>query len=254
MRIKLEIFEGPLDLLFYLVKKDHINIYDIPIARITQQYLEYLDLMRLLDLNIAGEFLVMAATLTQIKSRMLLPQAKKEEIKDEMDPRQELVEKLLEYEKFKEVAQHLGEREKARDLQFTRRAHQIPHKEEGKEPYFEASVFDLICAFTEALREVPKDLFYEVVRDEFSVEAKIHEILHFLLKQDLIVLNQLFQSAKNKLEIISIFLAVLELIRLKEIVIYQNRLFEEIKISRNTNNILPYEKDERQTDSTQVSH
>ena len=111
-KIKLEIFEGPLDLLIYLVKKDHLNIYDIPIAKVTQQYLEYLNLMQLLDLNIAGEFLVMAATLLQIKSKMLLPVDETVQGDQEQeDPRQELVRRLLEYEKFKEIAENLRQRE-----------------------------------------------------------------------------------------------------------------------------------------------
>src|SRR3989338_1696903 len=111
-RIKLEIFEGPLDLLLYLVKKDHLNIYDIPISKVTEQYLQYLNLMQLLNLNIAGEFLVMVATLMQIKSKMLLPAEESQEIQAEQeDPRAELVKRLLEYEKFKEIAQNLRQRE-----------------------------------------------------------------------------------------------------------------------------------------------
>jgi len=108
-KVKLEIFEGPLDLLLYLVKKDHLNIYDIPIAQVTEQYLKYLELMRLLDLNIAGEFLVIAATLMQIKSKMLLPAEEGQEESAQEDPRQELIRRLLEYEKFKEIAQALWE-------------------------------------------------------------------------------------------------------------------------------------------------
>ncbi|MFH1577472.1 MAG: segregation/condensation protein A [Candidatus Omnitrophota bacterium] len=244
-KIKLDIFEGPLDLLLYFVKKDHLNIYDIPIAKITEQYLAYMDFMRLSDLNIAGDFLVMAATLMQIKSRMLLPKdetAGQEEEED--DPRQELVQRLLEYQRFKEIAFELRQREQ-KEQQQLRRQHIVPfvnRKQLQEEVYFEASIFDLINAFTHALKEVPRELFYEVIKDEFTVEQKIHDILHLLLEKEVVVLFNLFDQSKNKLETIAIFLAVLELIRLKEIVILQKELFSGIEIVRNTDNIIPYER------------
>jgi segregation and condensation protein A len=245
-KIKLDIFEGPLDLLLYLVKKDHLNIYDIPIAKVTEQYLAYLELMRLLDLDIAGEFLVMAATLMQIKSRMLLPKDKIEQVtEEEIDPRQELVERLLEYRKFKEIASELRQRELKSKEQFRRKPGALPYgkAQSTEEVYFEASIFDLIDAFTQALKEeVPRDLFYEVIKDEFTVDQKIHDILHLLLNQEVLKLMQLFKQAKNKLEIIAAFLAVLELIRLKEIIVRQRGLFGEIEIVRNLNNIIAYER------------
>lgn len=244
-KIKLEIFEGPLDLLLYLVKKDHLNIYDISIARVTEQYLKYLELMKLLDLNIAGEFLVMAATLMQIKSKMLLPIEANQEIQEEEDPRAELVRRLLEYEKFKEIAEDLRQRESHQQEVFKR-----PKSEENKEmpaetetqSYFEASIFDLINAFSEALDEVPKEVFYEVVKDEFTIADKIHQLLHLLLVSTSIRLSELFAQAKNKMEIIVTFLAILELIRMKEIIIRQKELFGEIDIIRNKENIIPYER------------
>jgi segregation and condensation protein A len=245
-KIKLDIFEGPLDLLLYLVKKDQLNIYNIPIAQVTEQYLAYLELMRILDLNIAGDFLVMAATLMQIKSRMLLPQDESmTQEEQESDPREELVQRLLEYQRFKEIAAELGQREQKTKQHFPRPKQLLPPtgQDSSDEVYFEASIFDLISAFTQALKEeVPKELFYEVIKDEFSVEQKIHDILHLLLNQEVIVLNQLFSQAKNKLEIIVIFLAVLELIRIKEIIIRQKKLFAEIEIIRNLNNIIAYER------------
>jgi segregation and condensation protein A len=241
-KIKLQIFEGPLDLLLYLVKKDHLNIYDIPIAQITDQYLAYLELMKLLDLNIAGEFLVMAATLMQIKSKMLLP-AEVEPQEEEVDPRAELVRRLLEYEKFKEIAEDLRQRESTQQEVFKRpKAQDSASTPQDKEVYFEASIFDLITAFTKALKEVPKEVFYEVIKDEFTIEEKVHQILHLLLEKPMITLSELFISAKNKIEIIVIFLAILELIRMKEIVALQRDLFGEIEISRDKNNIIPYER------------
>jgi segregation and condensation protein A len=250
-KIKLEIFEGPLDLLLYLVKKEHLNIYDIPIAKVTEQYLQYLELMKLLDLNIAGEFLVMAATLMQIKSKMLLPideSAKAEEEQLE-DPRAELVRRLLEYDKFKEIAQNLKEREINQQEVFKRPKLQDKDAVLDETPaYFEASIFDLITAFTQALNEVPKELFYEVIKDEFTIEEKIHQILHLLLDLPSVLLSELFKQAKNKLEIIVSFLSILELIRLKEIIARQRTLFGEIEIVRNKENIIPYgRRDKTQT-------
>jgi len=242
-KVRLEIFEGPLDLLLYLVKKDHLNIYDIPIAKVTEQYLKYLELMQLLDLNIAGEFLVMAATLMQIKSKMLLP-AEEATVTEEEDPRAELVRRLLEYEKFKEVAETLRQREAGQQEVFKRPKSEVSKIEDRStgEVYFEASIFDLINAFTKALEEVPKDLFYEVIKDEFTIESKVHEILHLMMIGPRKSVAELFSKAKHKMEVIVIFLAILELIRVKEIVILQKGLFSEIEIMRNEANITPYDQ------------
>jgi len=243
-KIKLELFEGPLDLLLYLVKKDHLNIYDIPISKVTEQYLQYINLMQLLDLNIAGEFLVMAATLMQIKSKMLLPAEEGAGIEEEKeDPREELVRRLLEYEKFKEIAENLRQKETDQREVFKRPKTEVDKKEaQGEETYFEASIFDLISAFSKAIKDIPKDVFYEVVKDQFTVEQATHEILHLLLVKSEVKLSELFSRAKNKLDIIVTFLAVLELIRMKEIVARQNELFEDIDILRNKENIIPYER------------
>lgn len=238
-KIKLEMFEGPLDLLLYLVKKDHLNIYDIPIAKITEQYLQYLELMQLLNLSVAGEFLVMAATLMQIKSKMLLPAEESQGIEAEEDPRAELIKRLLEYEKFKEIAQNLRDKETKQSDVFKRPKTQEQEVPEENEGYFEASLFDLITAFSKALEDIPKELFYEVIKDEFTIEDKIHKILHLLLDVSSVNLSDLFKEAKNKLEIIVTFLAILELIRLKEIAARQKGIFQEIEIIRNKENIIP---------------
>jgi len=244
-KIKLQLFEGPLDLLIYLVKKDHLNIYDIPIAKVTEQYLSYLELMKCLDLNIAGEFLVMAATLMQIKSKMLLPpDPTTVEQKEVVDPREELVKQLLEYERFKEIAQELRQREASQQDVFKRPKTTVSGKELPPEGsvYFEASIFDLITAFSKALEDTPKELFYDVIKDEFTIEEKIHGILHSLLVKSSLSLTELFSQAKNKLEIIVTFLAILELIRMKEILAMQKEVFGEISILRNQNNIIPYDR------------
>ena len=234
-KVSLDVFEGPLDLLLYLIKKDEVNIYDIPIAKILAEYLQYIELMKLLDLNVAGEFIVMAATLIQIKSKMLLPVEEKieEEELEELDPRAELVKKLLEYRRFKEAALLLRKKEEHRREHFVR----VQQEASQEDVYFEANLFDLINAFTKALKDVPKELFLEVIKDEFTVEKKVHDILHYLVDEPKILIADLFDRAKNKLEIIAIFLSILELIRLKEIIIVQKGLFESILIMRNKDNI-----------------
>ena len=244
-KIRLDMFEGPLDLLLYLVKKDHLNIYDIPIAKVTQQYLEYINFMQLLDLNVVGEFLVMASTLMQIKSKMLLPAEELSVLEEESDPRAELVKKLLEYEKFKQIAENLKERETSQQEVFKRPKTDLSQgkDKEGKEDvYFEASIFDLISAFSRALKDVPREVFYEVIKDQFTVEQKVHDILHLLLVQSEIKLSELFTKSKSKIEIIVIFLAILELAKMKEIVARQDAEFEDIIILRNKENIIPYER------------
>lgn len=243
-KVRLELFEGPLDLLLYLVKKDHLNIYDIPVSQVTEQYLKYLELMQLLDLAIAGEFLVMAATLMQIKSKMLLPAEETKAEEAEEDPRAELVQRLLEYEKFKQIAENLRQKEAGQQELFKRPKVQenteLPELPAGV--YFEASIFDLINAFSKALEDVPKDLFYEVIKDEFTIEEKVHQILHLLLLRPCVKISELFAQAKHKLEVIVTFLAILELIRLKEIVARQKGLFDEVEVARNKENVIPYEK------------
>ncbi len=230
-KVKLEVFEGPLDLLLYLIKKNEIDISDIPITNITEQYLEYIELMRMLDLNIAGEFLVMAATLIHIKSKMLLPPDEKEILlEEEEDPREELVKRLLEYKRFKEVAGVLQDLEGQRKKMFTRNA---SFEADSGEKFFEASLFDLITALTRVLKDVPKDVFQEIVKDEFTVEQKVHDLLHMLVDSPQLYLSELFKNAKSKLEIIATFLAVLELIRLREIIVVQKQSFDDIEVRRN---------------------
>jgi len=242
-KIKLEFFEGPLDLLLYLIKKNEVSIYDIPIATITEQYLQYIEVMKLLDLDIVGEFLVIAASLMQIKSKMLLPQPEEPTEEDIEDPRAELVNRLIEYQKYKDAAEELRRREIARKNIFIREPDKKTEERFLREPgevYFEASLFDLISAFSKTMKEVPREVFYEVMRDEFTVEQKIHDILHILLEEPEVSLQALFQKSINKLEIIATFLAILELIRVKEIIIIQRQLFGDIRIIRNKENIKPY--------------
>ena len=232
-KVKLEVFEGPLDLLLYLIKKDELDITDIPIAKITQEYLEYLELMKLLDLNIAGEFIVMAATLMHIKSRMLLPPEELEELEAEQaDPREELVKQLLEYKKFKEAAGHLGVLEQRRKEIFTRFPIDMDWEDDSEEVFFEANLFDLISAFSKVLKEVSKEEFQEIIKDEWTVEQKTHDIIKMLTQKKTILFIHLFDEARNRYEIIATFLALLELIRLKVVLIKQHDTFGEIEITR----------------------
>ncbi|MFC1594510.1 segregation and condensation protein A [Candidatus Omnitrophota bacterium] len=248
-KIKLEFFEGPLDLLLYLIKKSEINIYDIPIARVTEQYMQYIELMKLLDLDIIGDFLVMAATLIQIKSRMLLPQEEVAE-EEEEDPRAELVKRLLEYQKFKEAATQLREREtKQKDFFIRPPDRQTKEEYQEKEVYFEASLFDLISAFSNALKDIPKEAFYEIIKDEYTVDEKIHDLLHMLLLKPEVNIHDLFKKSRNRMEIVAYFLGILELIRLKEIVVVQKQLFGDIQIVRNLSNITIHGRKAPETDS-----
>ena len=245
-KLKLDIFEGPLDLLLYLIKKNDIDICDIPIAQITDQYLEYIDLMKLMDLEVIGDFLVMAATLMQIKSKMLLPPDPSQQEEEEIDPRDELVKRLQEYKMFKEIAEKLKEKELFRQNFFGRNMDEELSKEikeDAKEVYFEANLFDLINAFTKALRKFKEETVYQVNKEEYTVEQKIHEILHLLLEKESIMLTELFDKAKSKIEVIVTFMSILELIRLREILVMQKRLFDDIQILRNRNNVIPTNAD-----------
>lgn len=231
-KIKLEIFEGPLDLLLYLIKKEELDIYNIPITHVTQQYLEYIRLMETLDLEIAGEFLVMAATLIHIKSKMLLPPDPETVDIEEEDPRAELVRKLLEYKAFKEAASNLRNFEEKRAGYFTRFGSE-PERDGHDSIFVDVSLFDLLTAFGKVLQSLPKEIFHEVIKDEYTVSEKMHEIFHRLVKEPVIRFSHLFRTAKNKFEVITTFLAILEMIRLKEIRIMQEAHFGEIEIARN---------------------
>jgi segregation and condensation protein A len=235
-KIQLEKFEGPLDLLLYLIKKNDIDICDIPISMITDQYMEYINTMKLLNLEIVGDFLVMAATLVQIKSKMLLPPDPLANSEEQVDPRSELVRRLQEYQQFKQIAENLKEKEAYRQNLFARLVdeqalNQI--KEDAQEVYIEASLFDLINALNTAVTKVPEKQTYHINEDQFSIEGQIHVILHRLVETPKISLKELFSKASCKTEIVCTFVAILELIRLKEVVAFQRRSFDDIEVIRN---------------------
>ena len=235
-KVKLNIFEGPMDLLLFLIKKEKIDIQDIPIAKVTKQYMEYLNLMEMLDLEVAGEFLVVAATLMYIKSKMLLPKDEElEEEEDEGDPRDELVRKLLEYKKFKDAAGQLKEMHTKTKGMFFRTGEGGGQKvisEDGTE-YFEASLFDLITSFKKVLETVPKEVFHEVIKNKYTVNDKINLIYNLLSRQAKVYFLALFKETQTKEEAIVLFLSILELIKMNEILIVQQDSFGEIEIIRN---------------------
>ncbi len=229
-KVKLEIFEGPLDLLLYLIKQEEIDIYDIPIARITQQYLEYLDFMKSLDIEIAGEFLVMAATLLKIKSRMLLP--RHEELGEEIeDPRKDLVQQLLEYRKFKEIAERLGEREYQQRRMFPRPKGGFDHAAEivpPEPPAPEVGMFELLNAFKQVLERIDKLKLYEIVGEDISIEERIDFVLKTLFQKKRMEFMELFEDERRRLVMVVTFFALLELVRLGRVSVRQERLFGEI--------------------------
>jgi len=234
-RILLASFEGPLDLLLYLIKRDQIDIYDIPIAPITKQYMDYLDVMRELNLDVAGEFMVMAATLIHIKSKMLVPVNPAEAATDEeaVDPREELVQRLLEFQRYKEAAGVLHQKGQIRAASFTRPDSVLPSFDDGSgEELFEAGLFDLISAFRELLERRRVLLAHEIEREEKSVEERMQELLALIKQGESIEFLEMFAAEETKPALILTFLALLELIRLKLVKVYQRGLFGPIRVFR----------------------
>jgi len=233
-RVELDVYNGPLDLLLYLLKRDEIDIYDIPIEHITKQYLEFVEMFKMLDLDIAGEFVVMAANLIYLKSRALLPVSVQppEEEAEEEDPRWELVRQLLEYKKFKEAAAHLGQREAERQGVFPRV--QSMTEEAPERPLGDVSVFDLINAFNKILKRLDgkRENLAEIFEENFSVADKIDLILKMTSTGVGLQFTELFSSAASRSEIVVTFLALLELIRLKQLRCTQSEPFAEIEIVR----------------------
>jgi segregation and condensation protein A len=230
-KVKLEIFEGPLDLLLFLIKRDEIDIYDISIERITRQYLEYLQAFKELNINVAGEFIVMAATLIYIKSRSLLPadQQPPDEEAEEDDPRWDLIRQLIEYKKFKEAAAELQLRELEQSRIFTRDggtpAEAVPLR------LAEVGIFQLINAFQTVIKRVEaRDDLREIFGEHFTVSDKIDVILRRVADGVRVRFSELFGQIASRVEIVVTFLALLELIRLKQIRAMQPDPFGDIEI------------------------
>lgn len=223
--IRLENFEGPMDLLLYLIRKNDLDIYDIPVADITREYLAYLDVIRQLDLDSAGNFLVMASTLMQIKSQLLLPVPESEEAEGP-DPRAELVDKLLEYQRYKEAAAMLGAlNESARNTYYR----SVSPSFDAQEYVLKASVFDLLRSFQRVLESAPREVG-EVLREEIPIEVKIREILDRLDNEGSLSFDQLFPAGARRLELIVTFLALLELMRINQIAARQSERLGAIRL------------------------
>jgi segregation and condensation protein A len=232
IRIKLQSFEGPLDLLVHLIKKNQVNVYDIPIALITEQYLEYLDLLQELDLDVASEFLVMAATLIHIKSRTLLPRPDPTQADDQdEDPRDALVRRLLEHQKFKAAAELLHEKETIRSAQWMRpdsRVEAIAGDE--YEPELEVDLFSLLAAFRQVLERARERPPMPLPPEEIPVERRIDQLLEKLSETEACGFLDLFEDVASRGEMIVTFLALLEMIRLKLIRVFQSGQMGPIRI------------------------
>ncbi|HEY8536845.1 MAG TPA: segregation/condensation protein A [Vicinamibacterales bacterium] len=232
--VKLGSFEGPLDLLLHLIKKNEVNIYDIPIALITEQYLQYLSLMQELNLDVAGEFLVMAATLIHIKSRMLIPRPTPEvegEETEQEDPREALVRRLLEHQKFKAAAELLHERQTLRSAQFTRPDSAVADVAgEDYEPELEVDLFSLLSAFRGVLERAKARPKVVLPPEQMSIEERIEQLLERLSETEAVGFEDLFADAHSRADLIVTFLALLEMIRLKLIRVFQSGPFGPIRI------------------------
>jgi segregation and condensation protein A len=221
--IRLDNFEGPLDLLLHLIKKHEVNIYDIPIVLITQQYLDYLDMMQELNLEVAGEFLVMAATLIHIKSRMLLPRPDPAQEDPEEDPREALVRRLLEHQKFKAAAELLHERETLRSAQWTRADGPIAEiAGEAPEPEIEVDLFSLISAFRAVVERAKQRPKVYLPGEQIPIEDRIAQLLEKLSETEACGFEDLFADMQSRSGMIVTFLAILEMIRLKLIRVFQS--------------------------------
>ena len=223
IKIKVQSFEGPLDLLVHLIKKNQVHVYDIPIALITEQYLSYLSLMQELNLDLASEFLVMAATLIHIKSRMLLPRPDPTQSDEpEEDPRDALVRRLLEHQKFKAAAELLHDRETLRGAQWTRPDSRVqPLAGEDYEPELEVDLFSLLSAFRAVLERARERPPIPLPAEHISIEARIEQMLERLSETEACGFEDLFDDVASRPEMIVTFLALLEMIRLKLIRVFQ---------------------------------
>jgi len=236
-KVELDVYSGPLELLLYLIRRDEVDIRDIPIARITEQYLKYVEVIRRIDINLAGEFLVMAATLMEIKSRMLIPQQKVEEdggggptsVEELADPRYELVKQLLAYKEFKDAAGDLKRRAETEAARYGRGV----ARREGRAPLEieDLDLFRLIDAFNAIMASVGHSAYgHEVMYDDTPISLHQADIMDRLVREQRLTLRELFEGRKSKSEMIGLFLATLELIRQRKIRIEQTPGEEEVRI------------------------
>jgi segregation and condensation protein A len=235
-KIKLDSFEGPLDLLLFLIKKEEVDIYDIPIAKITQQFLEYIEIIQLLDLESASDFILMAATLMRIKAQMLLPKPAIAEEEEEIgDPRQVLVQRLLEYKRFKDVALDLGDKEEINAKLFPRGKIKIEDESIGEEylAASEVSLFDLVAAFKQVIEQGQKPALVHQIQDiNVTLEERMDFISRKLFDQIEIRFAQLFAAHEDRIIWVVTFIALLELIHRRHVQVFQEKPFSEIMIRK----------------------
>lgn len=234
LRLNLEQFEGPFEVLLYLIRSQEIDIFDIPILKVTEQYLRFLDMMREENLDVAGEFLVMAATLIQIKSRMILPvelDTEDDEEVEEEDPRLELVEKLLEYRRFRDLSQALADREQARSDWFGRSVRPVFEPAgDDENDFIEVGMYDLLNGIRAVLRFISGDLFHQVNMEHSSVDEKIGRIEELLRERDSVAWTDLHRECRSRMELVCCLLAILELCRMRRIRAHQHAAFGEIRL------------------------
>jgi len=229
--VRLANFEGPLDLLLHLIKQHQLDIYDIPIALVTRQYLDYIDLMQELNLDVAGEFLVMAATLIHIKSRTLLPRPDPTQEDPDEDPREALVRRLLEHQKFKAAAELLHERETLRSAQWTRPDGPITEiAGEAPEPEIEVDLFSLISAFRTVVERSKQRPKVYLPAEQIPIEDRIEQLLARLSETEACGFEDLFSDVQTRAGLIVTFLALLEMIRLKLVRVFQSGAMNPIRV------------------------
>lgn len=226
INIKIPVFEGPFDLLLHLIRENKIDIYDIPIALITGQYLQYIEIMKELNLEIAGEFLVMAATLIHIKSRMLLPPDEEVPSEEQEDPRRDLVERLLEYQRFKDAAGDLKQKENEW-MKVYRREALTENEEEGELYLFDLGLFDLLDAFKKILEKAPPEVV-SITKETLTVKDRMSRIIEMIEGLEAVRFEDLFEDSITRIQLIITFVALLELIRLGLARAYQEKEFGNI--------------------------
>src|SRR5882672_2108234 len=235
-KVKFEVFEGPLDLLLYLIKKEEVDIYEVNLTSLATQFIEYIETMRMLDLEIAGEFLVMASTLMYIKSRELLPVEQQVQVEGEDDgddPRWELIRQLVEYKKFKDAAGSLQVLEARQEDVFPRVPGKLEFASDAPAPRPDVSIFDLVSAVNSVLKRFnrPEDL-RDIFEDKWSVSEKIEHLMRALSERLRMKFSELFEGVTSRSEVVVTFLALLELIRLKQLTVVQLEAFGEIEVCR----------------------
>jgi segregation and condensation protein A len=238
-RVDLEVYNGPLDLLLYLIRREEVDVCDIPIARITEQYIAYVEMLRTLDPNLAGDFLVMAATLMEVKTRMLLPTPPPEEGGAdglEIDPRAELVRQLLQYKAFRDAADDLRQARELQSMKFPRRPPKPPRPDESALDIDYAQIWDLFDAFSKLMESIGlRNQRHEVIYDDTPVELHAADIIDRLAREGALLFSLIFEGRTTRSELVGLFLALLELIRRRRIIARQDDNFGEIAVELNPN-------------------